>query len=246
MRIISVSDLWKRFNSEWVLKGISFEVKREIFGFIGPNGAGKTTTIRIVLGILNANRGSVKIFGKKPSELSVEERRRIGYVQQRISFEPYISVFENIWLYGYLKGLSKDEAKERALKLINEFDLEPNKKAVELSIGQRRRLQIARELVYKPDLLFLDEPTIGLDVESKHKLLNILRQLEIPIFFTTHNLWEAEKLCDRVAIIHQGQILTIASPKSLIRETRSENLEEAYLKVIKNETLNISKYKNNL
>lgn len=246
MRIISVSDLWKRFNSEWVLKGISFEVKREIFGFIGPNGAGKTTTIRIVLGILNANRGSVKIFGKKPSELSVEERRRIGYVQQRISFEPYISVFENIWLYGYLKGLSKDEAKERALKLINEFDLEPNKKAVELSIGQRRRLQIARELVYKPDLLFLDEPTIGLDVESKHKLLNILRQLEIPIFFTTHNLWEAEKLCDRVAIIHQGQILTIASPKSLIRETQSENLEEAYLKVIKNETLNISKYKNNL
>lgn len=246
MRIISVSDLWKRFNSEWVLKGISFEVKREIFGFIGPNGAGKTTTIRIVLGILNANRGSVKIFGKKPSELSVEERRRIGYVQQRISFEPYISVFENIWLYGYLKGLSKDEAKERALKLINEFDLEPNKKAVELSIGQRRRLQIARELVYKPDLLFLDEPTIGLDVESKHKLLNILRELEIPIFFTTHNLWEAEKLCDRVAIIHQGQILTIASPKSLIRETRSENLEEAYLKVIKNETLNISKYKNNL
>lgn len=246
MRIISVSDLWKRFNSEWVLKGISFEVKREIFGFIGPNGAGKTTTIRIVLGILNANRGSVKIFGKKPSELSVEERRRIGYVQQRISFEPYISVFENIWLYGYLKGLSKDEAKERALKLINEFDLEPNKKAVELSIGQRRRLQIARELVYKPDLLFLDEPTIGLDVESKHKLLNILRELEIPIFFTTHNLWEAEKLCDRVAIIHQGQILTIASPKSLIRETQSENLEEAYLKVIKNETLNISKYKNNL
>ncbi|HIH71919.1 MAG: type transport system ATP-binding protein [Thermococcaceae archaeon] len=246
MRIISVSDLWKRFNSEWVLKGISFEVKREIFGFIGPNGAGKTTTIRIVLGILNANRGSVKIFGKKPSELSVEERRRIGYVQQRISFEPYISVFENIWLYGYLKGLSKDEAKERALKLINEFDLEPNKKAVELSIGQRRRLQIARELVCKPDLLFLDEPTIGLDVESKHKLLNILRELEIPIFFTTHNLWEAEKLCDRVAIIHQGQILTIASPKSLIRETQSENLEEAYLKVIKNETLNISKYKNNL
>ena len=101
-------------------------------------------------------------------------------------------------------------------------------------------------MVCKPDLLFLDEPTIGLDVESKHKLLNILRELEIPIFFTTHNLWEAEKLCDRVAIIHQGQILTIASPKSLIRETQSENLEEAYLKVIKNETLNISKYKNNL
>ena len=246
MKVISVSDLWKKFNMEWVLRGVNFDVRQEIFGFIGPNGAGKTTTVRIILGILNADRGSVKIFGKRPSELSAEERRRIGYVQQRISFEPYISVFENIWLYGYLKGLSKDEAKERALKLINEFDLEPNKKAVELSIGQRRRLQIARELVYKPDLLFLDEPTVGLDVESKYKFVEIIKKMKIPIFFTTHNMWEAEKLCDRIAIINRGQILTIDSPKSLIRKTQSENLEEAYLKVIKNEALDIPESKNNL
>ncbi|NJE07248.1 ABC transporter ATP-binding protein [Thermococcus sp. M39] len=246
MKVISVSNLWKKFSSTWVLKGISFDVKKEIFGFIGPNGAGKTTTVRIILGILRADKGSVKIFGKSPKELSREERKSIGYVQQRISFEPYLSVFENIWLYGYLRGLSKEEAKERASKLINEFDLKPNKKAIELSIGQRRRLQIARELVHKPTLLFLDEPTVGLDVESRYKVIEVIRNMKIPVFFTTHNMWEAERLCDRIAIINKGRILTIDSPKSLIRKTNSANLEEAYLKVIKNETPDISESKNDL
>ncbi|WP_456395583.1 ABC transporter ATP-binding protein [Thermococcus sp.] len=246
MKVISVSNLWKKFDTTWVLKGISFDVRKEIFGFIGPNGAGKTTTVRIVLGILRADKGFVKIFGKSPKELSAEERKSIGYVQQRISFEPYLSVFENIWLYGYLRGLSKEEAKERASKLINEFDLKPNKKAIELSIGQRRRLQIARELVHKPTLLFLDEPTVGLDVELRYKVIEVIRNMKIPVFFTTHNMWEAERLCDRIAIINKGRILTIDSPKSLIRKTNSANLEEAYLKVIKNETPDISESKNNL
>jgi len=246
MKVISVSNLWKKFSSTWVLKGISFDVKKEIFGFIGPNGAGKTTTVRIILGILRADKGSVKIFGKSPKELSREERKSIGYVQQRISFEPYLSVFENIWLYGYLRGLSKEEAKERASKLINEFDLKPNKKAIELSIGQRRRLQIARELVHKPALLFLDEPTVGLDVESRYRIIGVIRNMKIPVFFTTHNMWEAEKLCNRIAIINMGRILTIDSPKSLIRKTNSANLEDAYLKVIKNETSDISEPKNDI
>ncbi|NJE77394.1 ATP-binding cassette domain-containing protein, partial [Thermococcus sp. ES12] len=122
----------------------------------------------------------------------------------------------------------------------------PNKKAIELSIGQRRRLQIARELVHKPTLLFLDEPTVGLDVESRYKVIEVIRNMKIPVFFTTHNMWEAERLCDRIAIINKGRILTIDSPKSLIRKTNSANLEEAYLKVIKNETPDISESKNDL
>lgn len=230
----------KNYGHVKALKDVSFVVQKgEIFGYIGPNGSGKTTTIRILTTLIRPTSGLAEVFGYNVEINPLEIRKMIGLVQQQLCCEPYLTVFENLWLYGYLRGLSKREAKTKSKELMDLFGLSEhtNKKGVQLSLGLRRRLQIAQEFIHEPPLLFLDEPTIGLDPEAKRLTLELIRKrtrMGVSIFFTTHNMSEAEFLCDRIAILDAGHIITCDTPENLKAKTNEKNLEEAYLKIVKN------------
>ena len=201
MDAIEARDLKVSYNKKnYVLKGITFNVKKgEIFGFLGPNGAGKTTTIRVLTTLI------------QPTE-----------VLQQPSYEWSLSVEKNIFVYGMLWGIEKRKLLEKIEKLLKDFDLYDVRKSysADVSIGQRRRLQLARKFVHDFDLLFVDEPTIGLDPIIKRKVLDYLKSITkkgVTIFFTTHNLEEADYICDRVAIIVNGKIQVIDDVENLKR-----------------------------
>ncbi|HEX2013898.1 MAG TPA: ABC transporter ATP-binding protein [Nitrososphaera sp.] len=219
---IRVSDLRKSYqNSIHAVDGISFDVQYgSVFGFLGPNGAGKTTTIRVLTTLVNPTSGRVSIFGKDIVKHSKEIRKRIGVVLQEPSFEANLTVERALELYGLMWGLPGDKRRDRARELIEKFDLVSfqNMKNDELSIGQRRRVQVAREFVHDMDLLFLDEPTMGLDPAARRTLLDYVKkhvQGGLTVFFTTHVMEEAEYLCDEIAIINKGRIIATDTPAGL-------------------------------
>ena len=212
---------------------VSFDVKNgEIFGFIGPNGAGKTTTIRILTTLLPPSSGEVKVLGYNVRNDEDEIRCRIGYVQQQLSVEYFMTVRENLNIYGLLWGVEKQERRRRAEFLADKFGLRDvfNKKALELSLGQRKRLQVAREFMHNMELLFLDEPAVGLDPIVKRTLLDFVRQKveeeKVTVFFTTHIMSEAEYLCDRIAIIDKGKILACGTTNELKKKFNIETVLE--------------------
>src|SRR5215212_6157504 len=221
---ISVSNLRKRYgkNIAYAVNDITFNVEYgTVFGFLGPNGAGKTTTLRILTTLLRQSSGSIYVFGKDLMKNQLEIKKRIGVVSQNPSFEANLTVERALDLYGILWGLKdKKIRKEKINEILNTFDLESirNFKNDELSIGQRRRVQIAREFMHEMDLLFLDEPTVGLDPSARRMLLDyIKKQVEagLTVFFTTHIMEEAEYLCDEIAIINKGKILAFDTPAGL-------------------------------
>lgn len=220
--VISVRDLVKDYGDVRALDGVSFDVmKGEVFGFIGPNGAGKTTTVRILTGLLAPSGGEAYVFGFNVVENSDDVRCRIGYVQQQLSVELFMTVRENLDVYGLLWGVNKHERRKRADFLAEIFGLKDlmDKKALELSLGQRKRLQVAREFMHDMELLFLDEPAVGLDPIVKRTLLDFIREKTkrdgLTVFFTTHVMSEAEYLCDRIAIIDKGKVLACGTTREL-------------------------------
>jgi len=223
--VISAKNLTKRYGNHVAVDEISFDVKEgEIFGFIGPNGAGKTTTIRMLVGLLPPSNGNVTVFGQDVKRSSNEVKCRLGYVQQQLSVEFFMTTRENLDTYGLLWGVEKRKRHERIMFLAEKFGLKNvlMKKALELSIGERRRLQVAREFIHDMKLLFLDEPAVGLDPIVKRTLLDFIREKVkaegITVFFTTHVMSEAEYLCDRIAIIDKGKILACGAVDELKRE----------------------------
>jgi ABC-2 type transport system ATP-binding protein len=217
-----VQELRKYYNKDILaINGISFNVEYgKVFGFLGPNGAGKTTTIKILTTLIRPSSGKVHIFGKDIVKHSSEVRKRIGVVLQQPSFETNLTVERALDLYGFLWGIATDKRKDRLNKLLNAFDLENirNTKNDELSIGQRRRVQVAREFMHDMDLLFLDEPTVGLDPSARRMLLDYIKKevkAGLTVFFTTHIMEEAEYLCDEIAIINKGKILAFDTPAGL-------------------------------
>lgn len=222
MEAISVYNLKVSYDGrDYVVDDISFNVKEgEIFGFLGPNGAGKTTTIRVLTTLIKPSSGSVEVLGMDVTKKGLEIRKRIGVILQQPSYEWTLSVEDNLSVYGTLWNLSKEERTSRIESMMAKFDLNEirKKNASDISIGQRRRLQLVRELMHKSDLLFLDEPTIGLDPLAKKKVLSYFKSMSregTTIFFTTHNLDEADFLCDRVGIINRGKIYAIDSVENL-------------------------------
>lgn len=230
--MITVRDVHHTYDGkEYALSGVSFDVKKgEVFGLLGRNGAGKTTLIRILTTLTKPTSGKVEVLGMDPERSGQAIRSRIGVVQQSQSYE-FSSVERSLDLYGMLWGVPKEERERRRRELITLFGLEEfrKKRPFDLSGGQVRRVQIAREFMHDMDILFLDEPTVGLDVVMRRSMLDDLRERVkqgLTIIFTTHNLEEADYLCDRIAVIDQGKILALDTVDNLKKYYRGKKTVE--------------------
>jgi len=221
MSCIIINKLSKNYGHVKAVDDITMSVKSgQVFGFLGPNGAGKSTTIKLLTTLIQPSEGSLNILGIDAIKNPLQVRHKIGVVLQQPSYEPTLTVEKSLEKYGMMWNVPKNERKFRMEKLLEDFDLVDirKKRNEDLSIGQRRRVQVAREFMHDMDLLFLDEPTVGLDPSARRKLLDYLRtkvNSGLTIFFTTHILTEAEYLCDEIAIIDKGKILAIDSPNAL-------------------------------
>tara|TARA_Y100001949_G_scaffold2712_1_gene2137 strand:+ start:446 stop:1345 length:900 start_codon:yes stop_codon:yes gene_type:complete len=201
---------------------IDLDVKQgQIFGFLGPNGAGKSTVIKLLTTLIQPTSGKISVLEIDANKEPLKIRKKIGVVLQQPSYEPTLSVEKSLEKYGMMWNVDKKTRKDRTEELLTAFNLlEIRKKRTEdLSIGQRRRVQVAREFMHDMDLLFLDEPTVGLDPTARRQLLDFLKnkvkETNLTIFYTTHVLTEAEYLCDNIAIINKGKIITVDSPSQL-------------------------------
>lgn len=221
MDIIKVENLTKEFNGFRAVDGISFEVKKgEIFGLLGPNGAGKTTTIRAITGILKPSGGRIKIDKYDILENPIEAKDLLGIVPETADTYLDLSAYKNLLFTGELYGLEKKERVKRAEDLLTLFRLKEKmfNKVKTFSKGMRQRLVIAMALMNKSEILFLDEPTSGLDVESSRLIKGLIKKFNQQgktILLTTHNIDDANQLCDRVAIMNFGKIVAIDSPERL-------------------------------
>jgi ABC-2 type transport system ATP-binding protein len=228
---IRTNGLTKRFGDFTAVDGIGFEIQRgEIFGFLGPNGSGKTTTIRMMLGLMKPTAGSIEILGKDVSRHPEKIRPRIGYMSQRFSLYNDLTVLENLRFYGRSYGLTNQELLERlpdALRLASLEGIE-HVRTRDLSGGWRQRLALSATILHRPDLLFLDEPTAGVDPVSRRAfwtLLYVLSANGITVFVTTHYMDEAER-CHRLAFIQRGRLIARGTPAEIKRDAmRGQVLE---------------------
>jgi len=222
MSCIETKSLFKNYNSLIAVDGIDLNIESgQVFGFLGPNGAGKSTVIKLLTTLIQPTKGKVSVLGIDSRKNPLEIRKKIGVVLQQPSYEPTLSVEKSMAKYGMMWNVDSRTIKNRTEELLSSFELQDirKKRNEDLSIGQRRRVQVAREFMHDMELLFLDEPTVGLDPSARRKLLDFLKnkvkETGLTIFYTTHVLTEAEYLCDNIAIINKGKIITVASPQEL-------------------------------
>jgi len=230
--IVKAENLLKKFGDFVAVNRISFQVATGVcFGILGPNGAGKTTTVRMVYGFSPMSGGSLKVFGLDISRDWRQIKSRIGVCQQENSLDPDLTVLQNLEVFARYFDMPKKEARKKAMELLDFIALNHrlNAPVTELSGGMMRRLVLARSLINNPDLLILDEPTTGLDPQSRHQMWDKLEELRgkgISILLTTHYMEEASRLCDRLIIIDHGLILVEGKPEELIREHVGGNVIE--------------------
>ena len=234
--LIEAQDLRHSYDGKvFALNGISFSIGRgEVFGLLGRNGAGKSTLIKAMTTLIQPTSGRLRILGLDPRRDGRRIRERIGVVQQSESFD-FTTVEGNLDLYGYLWGVPKAERARRAEELLRRYGLDGfrRRRSFDLSGGQKRRVQVAREFMHDMDILFLDEPTVGLDIVMRRTLLDSIRtevDRGLTVVFTTHNLEEADYLCDRIAVVDAGRVLaldTVANLKRLYSGKRTVDLSVA-------------------
>ena len=221
---IQIKDLKKSYKELHALKGVNINIpKGEFFGLLGPNGAGKTTTINILTGLVFKNSGNCFVFGKDTVDDYRYTRSKIGIAAQELSVDWFFSIEKLLFFQAGYYGINRTDAKNKIEQLLKKLGLDKKKNARlrQLSGGMKRRFQIAKALVHDPDILILDEPTAGVDVELRHELWNYLKELHNngkTILLTTHYIEEAELLCDNVSIIDEGKILKEGSPKNLTED----------------------------
>ncbi len=224
----------KSYGGREVVAGIDLELERgECYGLLGPNGAGKTTTLRMLLGLTHPDAGEISLLGHPVPRAAREGRLRVGVVPQIDNLDPDFTVRENLVVYGRYFGIREAEMDERIPRLLEFAALEARagSRIQELSGGMKRRLVLARALVNDPDLIFLDEPTTGLDPQARHQMwekLRVLLRQGKTILLTTHFMDEAERLCDRLKIIDQGRTLAEGAPQALIAEHIEPEVVEVY------------------
>jgi lipooligosaccharide transport system ATP-binding protein len=234
MPVLSIQGLRKFYGSLEVVAGIDLSVEPgECFGLLGPNGAGKTTTLRLALGLIQPDAGSISLFDLPIPRKARQARRRIGVVPQVDNLDPDFTVRENLIVYGRYFGLEDSRIAARIPDLLEFAGLAQRADARigALSGGMKRRLTLARALVNDPDLIFLDEPTTGLDPQARHLIWQRLRELRTQgktLLLTTHFMDEAERLCDRLAIMDQGRIVAAGAPRELIERHIEPNVLELY------------------
>ncbi|HXN10298.1 MAG TPA: ATP-binding cassette domain-containing protein [Steroidobacteraceae bacterium] len=236
--MISASGLSRRFGSFVAVDDISFDVARgEIFAFLGPNGAGKTTTIRMLTTLLQPSSGRIELDGLDVVREPTAARRRFGIVFQDPSLDFELTARENMVIHAVLYHVPADERARRIEHLLKVFDLWDRRDDVvkRYSGGMRRRLEIARCLLHTPAVIFLDEPTLGLDPQTRNQLWTHVRALNeqehVTVFLTTHYMDEAERVAGRIAIIDHGRIVAQGSPQELKAQTGADSLEQAFLKL---------------
>lgn len=234
--IIQVKKLSKTFGSIKAVDDVSFEIKEgEIFAFLGPNGAGKTTTIKMLTTLLHPTSGEIKLGGYDPAINSSEVRRSFGIVFQDQSLDDELTAYENMELHGVLYGVPTVIRKTRTEELLKFVELWDRKDdfVKHFSGGMKRRLEIARGLLHHPKILFLDEPTLGLDPQTRNHIWSYIKNLNkeegVTIFFTTHYMEEADRIAQRIAIIDHGRIIAQGNSEELKQKTKTTLLEDAFL-----------------
>jgi ABC-2 type transport system ATP-binding protein len=236
--IISAQGVTKSFGDITAVDNISFEVKKgEIFAFLGPNGAGKSTTIKMLTTMLRPTSGVLRLAGHDVTHERDNARSAFGIVFQDPSLDEELSAYENMELHAALYGIPKSARADRIQELLELVELWNRKDSMikTFSGGMRRRLEIARGLLHEPKILFLDEPTLGLDTQTRNLMWDYVKNLSdkkgMTIFFTTHYLDEAEAVAQRIAIIDHGKIVALGTTAQLCRQTKTKTLEQAYLQL---------------
>jgi ABC-2 type transport system ATP-binding protein len=236
--MIHAQDLVKSFGDVRAVDGVSFRVSPgEIFAFLGPNGAGKTTTIQMLTTLLRPTSGAMTLDGLDPVARPLDVRRRFGIVFQDPSLDNELTAYENMNLHGVLYHVPRRARVERIEKLLTLFELWDRRDAFvkTFSGGMKRRLEIARGFLHTPKILFMDEPTLGLDPQSRNQLWTHVRHLNetegVTVFLTTHYMDEAERVAQRIAIIDHGKIVAQGSTQELKQQTGTDSLEQAFLKL---------------
>ena len=235
--IVEVKKLTKKFDKLIAVNNISFSVKKgEIFAFLGPNGAGKSTTIKILITLLHPTSGSAKVNGYDVLKQKDEVRHSFGIVFQDTSLDTELTAYENLDFHAALYNTPKKERKVRLEELLSFVGLLEKRNVIvkTFSGGMKRRLEIARGLIHHPKILFLDEPTLGLDAQTRNHLWGYIKKLNkeegMTVFLTTHYLDEAEKIAGKIAIIDYGKIVATGTAAELKKKTKTKSLEAAYLK----------------
>lgn len=233
---IEVKNLTKKFGEYTAVKDISFFVRSgECFAFLGPNGAGKSTTIKMLTTLLTPSEGTILIAGHDPVKEASDVRRSFGIIFQDPSLDDDLTAWENLEFHGVLYGMPKKIRRSRMDELLHFVELTERKNSLvkDFSGGMKRRLEIARGLMHHPKILFLDEPTLGLDPQTRNHMWQYLKKLNkeegITVFFTTHYLEEADKVADRIAIVDKGVIVAQGTGSALKQQTATATLEDAFL-----------------
>ena len=232
--VIEVNNLHKSYAGQRVVDNISLNIKRgECYGLLGPNGAGKSTTLRLLLGLIDPDGGSVSLLDHAVPSLAREARVRIGVVPQIDNLDPDFTVEENLMVYGRYFGLSEAELRARMPMLLDFANLTAKRNALvpTLSGGMKRRLSLARALVNDPDIIFLDEPTTGLDPQARHLIWQRLRELTSQgktLLLTTHFMEEAERLCHRLGILDHGRMIAEDTPRDMIKHNIEPQVVEVF------------------
>lgn len=236
--MIKVKNLTKKFGEFTAVDNISFNVeKAEIFGFLGPNGAGKSTTIKMLTTLLHPTSGEIEINGINPALHQDKVRESFGIVFQDPSLDEELTAYENMNFHAVLYKVPPDIRKQRIEELLNFVELwdKRNEFVKNYSGGMKRRLEIARGFLHHPKIIFLDEPTLGLDPQTRNYMWNYINDLnkkeQTTVFFTTHYMEEADRVADRIAIIDHGKIVASGTPEQLKVQTGKDNLEDAFLEL---------------
>lgn len=242
VNLIEVKHLSKKFGEIEAVRDVSFSVQEgDIFAFLGPNGAGKSTTIKMLTTLLQPTSGTIRIDGHDPITEADAVRHSFGIVFQDPSLDEDLTAWENLELHGLLYGVPRDNRRQRIDELLTLVELSDRRNSFvrEFSGGMKRRLEIARGLLHHPKIIFLDEPTLGLDPQTRNHLWSYVRKLNtdagITVFFTTHYMEEADKVAQRIAIIDRGRIIAEGSSSELKQKTNSDSLEGAFLALTGNE-----------